>query len=73
MRLTFLFSEIGYFEGAIRPNVDSFRGSVKSMNEICKDVPRDQEVFMYCTGKFDMHCHGRSPINHSNIRWYSMQ
>lgn len=43
-------SEIGYFEGAIRPNVDSFRGSVKSMNEICKDVPRDQEVFMYCTG-----------------------
>ncbi|KAG0181240.1 hypothetical protein DFQ29_008943 [Apophysomyces sp. BC1021] len=43
-------SEIGYFEGAIKPNVDTFRGSIKAMNEICKDVPRDQEVFMYCTG-----------------------
>ncbi|KAI9311219.1 Rhodanese-like domain-containing protein [Dichotomocladium elegans] len=43
-------SEIGYFEGAIRPNVDTFRGSIKAMNDICKDVPRDQEVFMYCTG-----------------------
>ncbi|KAI9490581.1 hypothetical protein BDB00DRAFT_837143 [Zychaea mexicana] len=43
-------SEIGYFEGAIRPNVDTFRGSIDAMNEICKSVPRDQEIFMYCTG-----------------------
>ncbi|KAI7858039.1 hypothetical protein BDC45DRAFT_544035 [Circinella umbellata] len=43
-------SEIGYFEGAIRPNVDTFRGSVEAMNEICKNVPKEQEIFMYCTG-----------------------
>ncbi|KAI9019559.1 Rhodanese-like domain-containing protein [Phycomyces nitens] len=43
-------SHIGYFEGATRPDVDTFRGSIKAMNEIVKDVPRNQEVFMYCTG-----------------------
>ena len=43
-------SEIGYFEGAIRPNADTFRSSVEAMNEICKNVPKDQEIFMYCTG-----------------------
>ncbi|KAF7724380.1 hypothetical protein EC973_001105 [Apophysomyces ossiformis] len=43
-------SEIGYFKGAVKPNVDTFRGSIKAMNDICKDLPRDQEVFMYCTG-----------------------
>ncbi|KAI9260542.1 hypothetical protein BDA99DRAFT_538151 [Phascolomyces articulosus] len=43
-------SEIGYFEGAIRPNVDTFRGSIDAMNEICKNIPKDQEIFMYCTG-----------------------
>ncbi|KAI8381004.1 uncharacterized protein BYT42DRAFT_564913 [Radiomyces spectabilis] len=43
-------SEIGFFEGAIRPDVSTFKGSMKAMNEITKDLPRDQEVFMYCTG-----------------------
>ncbi|RUP48122.1 hypothetical protein BC936DRAFT_144937 [Jimgerdemannia flammicorona] len=43
-------SEIGHFEGAIRPDVETFRGSVKAMREICKDLPKDEEVFMYCTG-----------------------
>ncbi|CAG8536734.1 1175_t:CDS:2, partial [Paraglomus occultum] len=42
-------SEIGYFEGAIRPDVDTFRESVKVMEEICKGK-QDQEVYMYCTG-----------------------
>jgi hypothetical protein len=43
-------SEIGYFEGAIRPDVDTFRESIKAMEEICVGK-EDQEVYMYCTGK----------------------
>ncbi|ORZ01104.1 hypothetical protein BCR43DRAFT_522007 [Syncephalastrum racemosum] len=43
-------SNIGYFDGAIRPDADTFRDSIKAMNEIVKDIPRDQEIFMYCTG-----------------------
>ncbi|KAI8093152.1 Rhodanese-like domain-containing protein [Halteromyces radiatus] len=43
-------SNIGFFEGAIRPDADTFRDSITAMNEICKDLPRDQEIFMYCTG-----------------------
>lgn len=49
----FLFlsdSNIGYFDGAIRPDADTFKDSIDAMNDICKDLPRDQEVFMYCTG-----------------------
>ncbi|KAI8986433.1 hypothetical protein BDB01DRAFT_849488 [Pilobolus umbonatus] len=43
-------SKIGYFEGAICPDADTFKDSIKAMNDICKDIPRDQEIFMYCTG-----------------------
>ncbi|CAO3634013.1 unnamed protein product [Cunninghamella blakesleeana] len=43
-------SNIGYFDGAIRPDANTFRDSITAMNDICKDLPRDQEVFMYCTG-----------------------
>ncbi|ORZ20801.1 hypothetical protein BCR42DRAFT_489263 [Absidia repens] len=43
-------SNIGYFDGAIRPDADTFKDSIDAMNDICKDLPRDQEVFMYCTG-----------------------
>jgi UPF0176 protein len=43
-------SQIGYFEGAIKPDVETFKGSMKAMNEIVKDLPKDQEVYMYCTG-----------------------
>ncbi|KAI9481179.1 MAG: hypothetical protein EXX96DRAFT_481969 [Benjaminiella poitrasii] len=43
-------SNIGYFEGAIRPDVDTFRDSIRVMNEVCENLPRDEEVFMYCTG-----------------------
>ncbi|KAG9295147.1 hypothetical protein G9A89_006128 [Geosiphon pyriformis] len=42
-------SEIGYFENAIRPDVDTYRDSIKAMNEICVRK-QDQEIFMYCTG-----------------------
>ncbi|KAI7862565.1 hypothetical protein BDF14DRAFT_1735907 [Spinellus fusiger] len=43
-------SQIGYFEGAVRPDVNTFRESIQAMNSIVKDLPRDQEIFMYCTG-----------------------
>ncbi|KAI8967883.1 hypothetical protein BDF20DRAFT_828806 [Mycotypha africana] len=43
-------SNIGYFEGAITPDADTFRDSITAMNTICEPLPRDQEVFMYCTG-----------------------
>ncbi|CAO3628490.1 unnamed protein product [Cunninghamella echinulata] len=43
-------SNIGYFDGAIRPDANTFRDSIEAMNDICKDLPRDQEIFMYCTG-----------------------
>lgn len=44
-------SQIGYFEGAIKPDVETFKGSMRAMNAIVKDLPKDQEVYMYCTGK----------------------
>jgi UPF0176 protein len=43
-------SHIGYFEGAICPDADTFKDSIHAMNEITKDMPKDEEVFMYCTG-----------------------
>lgn len=45
-------SQIGYFEGAIKPDVETFKGSMRAMNHIVKDLPKDQEIYMYCTGKF---------------------
>ncbi|CAG8442524.1 13683_t:CDS:2 [Ambispora gerdemannii] len=42
-------SEVGYFEDAMRPDVDTFRDSIKAMNEICQGK-HDEEIFMYCTG-----------------------
>ncbi|ORE08740.1 Rhodanese-like protein [Rhizopus microsporus var. microsporus] len=43
-------SNIGFFEGAIRPDADTYKDCIKAMNEICAEVPRDEEIFMYCTG-----------------------
>ncbi|KAI7900851.1 uncharacterized protein BX663DRAFT_488156 [Cokeromyces recurvatus] len=43
-------SDIGFFENAICPDAGTFRDSIKAMNEICENLPRDEEVFMYCTG-----------------------
>jgi UPF0176 protein len=44
-------SQIGYFDGAIKPDVETFKGSMKAMSEITKDLPKNQEIYMYCTGK----------------------
>ncbi|KAJ2956989.1 hypothetical protein NQZ79_g7232 [Umbelopsis isabellina] len=43
-------SQIGYFDGAIKPDVETFKGSMKAMNEITRDLPKNQEIYMYCTG-----------------------
>ncbi|CAG8689793.1 3404_t:CDS:2 [Acaulospora morrowiae] len=42
-------SEVGYFDNAIRPDVDTFRDSIKIMNKICEGK-QNEEIYMYCTG-----------------------
>ena len=43
-------SEIGHFEGAITPDVDTFRQSLPIINEQLKDYKDDKNILMYCTG-----------------------
>lgn len=42
-------SEVGHFEGAILPDVDTFREQLPKLVEAYKDK-KDQTVAMYCTG-----------------------
>lgn len=42
-------SEVGYFEGAIRPEVENFRELLPVVEEILEDK-KDREIVMYCTG-----------------------
>lgn len=43
-------SEVGYFEGAITPDVETFRESLPIINEQLKDFKEDKNLLMYCTG-----------------------
>ncbi|KAI9598566.1 hypothetical protein BDF19DRAFT_419586 [Syncephalis fuscata] len=43
-------SEIGYFNGAQRPDVDTFRDGLQEMERLAEQVPKDQPIYMYCTG-----------------------
>jgi len=43
-------SEIGYFEGALTPDVDTFRDSLDRIEEDLKDNKEDKNLLMYCTG-----------------------
>ena len=43
-------SEIGYFQGAITPDVDTFRDSLDLIEEDLKDYKEDKNLLMYCTG-----------------------
>lgn len=43
-------SEIGHFEGAITPDVDTFRQSLPIINEQLKEYKDDKNILMYCTG-----------------------
>jgi UPF0176 protein len=42
-------SEVGHFERAITPDVDTFRDELKVMPEILK-VHKDKKIALYCTG-----------------------
>jgi UPF0176 protein len=43
-------SEIGHFEGALKPDVDTFRESLDIVTEALKPHGEDKPVAMYCTG-----------------------
>lgn len=43
-------SEIGHFNGAITPDVDTFRDSLDIIEEDLKDHKEDKNLLMYCTG-----------------------
>jgi UPF0176 protein len=43
-------SEIGYFDGAVTPDVDTFRDSLDIIEEDLKDNKEDKNLLMYCTG-----------------------
>ena len=42
-------SEVGYFENAIRPDVETFREALPLVEEMLKDK-KDKNIVMYCTG-----------------------
>lgn len=43
-------SEIGHFEGAITPDVDTFRDSLPLIEEDLQSYKKDKKIVMYCTG-----------------------
>ncbi|MDC0176593.1 rhodanese-related sulfurtransferase [Polaribacter sp.] len=43
-------SEIGHFDGAVTPDVDTFRDSLEIIEEDLKDNKEDKNLLMYCTG-----------------------
>ena len=43
-------SEIGHFDGAITPDVDTFRDSLDLIEEDLKEHKEDKNLLMYCTG-----------------------
>ena len=43
-------SEVGHFEGAITPDVETFRESLPIINEQLQDFKEDKNLLMYCTG-----------------------
>ena len=43
-------SEIGFFKGAVKPNVDTFRESLEIIDEELDKNGKDKNYLMYCTG-----------------------
>ena len=43
-------SEIGHFDGAVTPDVDTFRDSLAIIEEDLKNNKEDKNLLMYCTG-----------------------
>ncbi|MDA9820401.1 rhodanese-related sulfurtransferase [Salibacteraceae bacterium] len=42
-------SEVGHFQGAMTPDVDTFRGSLNVIDELLEEY-KDKNIMMYCTG-----------------------
>ncbi len=42
-------SEVGYFEGAIRPDITNFRDLLPAVEEMLEEQ-KDKQIIMYCTG-----------------------
>ena len=43
-------SEIGHFNGALTPDVDTFRESLPYIDQILAEQKKDKKLLMYCTG-----------------------
>ncbi len=43
-------SRVGYFEGAIKPDVENFYDFPKWLDQKEKEIPKEKKVLMYCTG-----------------------
>ena len=43
-------SEIGFFKGAIKPDVDTFRESLSIIDKELEKNGKDKNYLMYCTG-----------------------
>ena len=43
-------SEIGYFKGAVKPDVDTFRESLEKIDEELEKNGKEKNYLMYCTG-----------------------
>ena len=43
-------SEIGHFIGAVTPNVDSFKESLKFLGKNFKNENKNKKILLYCTG-----------------------
>ena len=43
-------SEVGYFEGAVKPDVDNFRESLPIIHDMLAEHKEDKNLLMYCTG-----------------------
>ncbi|OAD02422.1 hypothetical protein MUCCIDRAFT_82810 [Mucor lusitanicus CBS 277.49] len=42
--------DVGHFDHAIKMNVDTFRQGMDLLDALTSDKPKDQEIYMYCTG-----------------------
>ncbi|KAI9500908.1 Rhodanese-like domain-containing protein [Coemansia spiralis] len=43
-------ARIGKFEGAVCPDVDTFRDEMNVVRDMCKDRSKSDPIYMYCTG-----------------------
>ncbi|KAL0076005.1 Rhodanese-like domain-containing protein [Phycomyces blakesleeanus] len=42
--------DIGHFEHAVKMDVDTFRDGMEVMDSLLKEKPKNEEIYMYCTG-----------------------